>query len=434
MDTVLYHEYEGSKYDQIDEELSRVNADRRAFSEEWLSEQVNNYRLREENKEAILEMVQILEATYPGLWDIQVTYISHIFEICHSNTGYGLNEYTEHRQIWKLCFNIIIKFPELTITDSKNNSHIIRDLYVLVRYNQSIDTDFLVADSESDFEIYPELREHNSFHVNFDDFFIEFSMWGLRETLTKEEYHSRYIHSHLGSRERYSPQFEPFCLGSGEIRNTLSMLSNEFSPELFNLLLLQIDAFVRWESREGLPHIHMTSVKGISPLNQLPVMTISNATDIINTIIRVRRDQLRRFSQAQMAAIPELKLNWTIRAGSPKVIADECIDEILSIYLSNGSNCPDNMAFNQDDDGNYYSISSRCNIIMPVNISNQTFVFRGEVKKLRVIEIETPVTINPQVIFHPTLKEILKNKIEAYGKYNEIRNSITQRAAQLANS
>lgn len=133
---------------------------------------------------------------------------------------------------FKLVCNI--HFPEITISNSNDHTHDIKDLFV-------------------SFEIFL-----NSNGV------IPGELQGFRTTFTIAEWESRYAHSHLNSLPRIQSGFirRFFCLGDG----TSMVVSREnlmlgYSENRFNMYLFNIDSFVRWESLEGVPYKQLSRIR-----------------------------------------------------------------------------------------------------------------------------------------------------------------------------
>lgn len=124
---------------------------------------------------------------------------------------------------------IIVHFPELTITNERDRTHLIRDMYARV---------VLLPDGK--------LCSGPQFH---------------RATFTCAECRNNYLHSHV----RNIPfgdltKWQGGCLGSGPIRDTISRLSISFSWEDWTLFAVQLDQYVHVESLEGGPHHRMESI------------------------------------------------------------------------------------------------------------------------------------------------------------------------------
>lgn len=124
---------------------------------------------------------------------------------------------------------LIIHFPLIEITNSEKRKHIIQDLYVAIPMAWKGDAGYINGGIE-----------------------------GIRATLTPEEAFSGYSHSHLPSYQRKQPDWAEFCLGSGKgpmysAINSLVMLE-DWDLLKFEVLLMQLDKYVRWESLEGGPY------------------------------------------------------------------------------------------------------------------------------------------------------------------------------------
>jgi hypothetical protein len=158
----------------------------------------------------IKKMWESLEAIYPGNWDMQNELDDEL-----------LNHYI-----------VYIKFPEIEISNKKDNKHIIKDLYVRIKY--------IIVDS----------------HVKL------LGLDGYRGKMTFEEHSSGYSHSHLPSSS--TDNFQPFCLGTSEmadLKADWATREDNFDQILFELFLYQLDAYVRWESLDGGPYKRMAEIR-----------------------------------------------------------------------------------------------------------------------------------------------------------------------------
>lgn len=127
----------------------------------------------------------------------------------------------------RLKADIILKFPEVTIRNSNNESHKIKDLYVKIQYRNNR----LVRELE-----------------------------GFRGVLSAKEYKAHYAHSHLSSSNTHT-DWTDFCLGSGtETGFLLAECQESFTEDNFIRLLAMIDSYVEYESIEGGPHIRMSDM------------------------------------------------------------------------------------------------------------------------------------------------------------------------------
>lgn len=119
--------------------------------------------------------------------------------------------------------NVIIHWDRVTITNSQGSSHVMHDFYIELKF----ESDFL------------RLRE----------------MRGLRASFTLKEYWNTnpYTFSHLSTGE--FGRWGYLCLGHTALSNMYTYLrSGEGTSMILEAFLLQLDSYVRWESREGGPY------------------------------------------------------------------------------------------------------------------------------------------------------------------------------------
>jgi hypothetical protein len=417
-----------AQYDVEDSHLVEINKSGLAYNPSWLYEKVTEGVLSETNIAEILSMADILESGFPGLWDIQAAIVQYTYTIKFQNEGgYGLREFTQTRKINKLYFKIILRFPEITIKNSRRGSHEIRDLYVMTRYCQDITSLailYLVSDPEDKLIRHPELITYDSMYVKFDNYTISGNtLDGMRETLSIYEKSSMYSHSHLprgATANGYELKWARFCLGSGDIIPTMSSLSNTYNANLFNLFLYQIDAYVKWESIEGTPHIRIDTINQGGRLNQLP-----NISD--NTC----RQYLGQIKQRLESDSDPLELDWKIESGQLKIIENQRFEDFIKIS-PNPRRYGSNIIFYQDEEGNYYSKEASTTPAMP-HVPDVTHLFRGED---RPFKIYTPdrIELKPNFIIHPQIKQYIKFKLESHANFSRIKSSISNRANQIAHS
>lgn len=154
-------------------------------------------------------------------------------------------------------FDIYIHFPELEIVNSRNSRHTITNLYVNFKV-EGID-----------------IEETNS---NICSILCN----GDRQTLTIEEYSSKYLHSHLPSMRNDNFGYKTFCLGASNFGQILVEVSMNMSEESWMMLFLSLESYLKWESLEGGPYIQMRniSLKG----NRLSIR------DVQSELIKVVKD------------------------------------------------------------------------------------------------------------------------------------------------
>lgn len=125
---------------------------------------------------------------------------------------------------------LILYYPELTLTNSMNTSHTIYDLVVKTRFS--------------------------------GDGLLTLSPQGKRYSFSEAEIKCGYAHSHLSTWGHDSNAYKSFCLGSGTPFGRLISLAStsSLSTKQFELFLIQLEEYLKWESLEGKPHISMTKI------------------------------------------------------------------------------------------------------------------------------------------------------------------------------
>lgn len=130
---------------------------------------------------------------------------------------------------------IKIRFPEVKIRNSEGSSHDIKNLFV-----------FFTLDPQKGF-------------IPFANLLGCRTEWNIEETFIG------YHHSHLPSNEiqdsRFITQAQFFCLGDGSIIEAFTRLRSQFNRKNFEILLMELETYVSWESLEGGPYRLMDSIK-----------------------------------------------------------------------------------------------------------------------------------------------------------------------------
>lgn len=415
-----------TKEEVIDSELGNINVEQKAYDPIWLSEQVSKGNINQESVNIIADIIEVVDSIYPNLWDLQVYKVEYTADLSYKNiSGYGLKEFTVLRTFHRLAFKLIIKFPEVEIKNSNRMKHTIKDLYVRIKLHETKFNELFNEDVIDE--------KYQGYQVIFNNLTIPAGLSGLRGTLTVHEYLAGYLHSHLSPWTNYSLGWGSFCLGEGEIVQTLLLLSQvgEYTTELFTMLLLQIEVYVAWESLSGVPYIKMGAIgkSSTTPLNKLPTLRLSGIEDFINNV-KYQYKQRRLLN----ILIDEPKFDWKMEGKNAVIILNEKLDNFLRVYGNDKASYCDNHIFYQDNEGKYYNVNQSMPTINDSNITKNTFVFQGRVESLKIEKDNNAVTLNPEFIFHPKIKLILKQKLEAYAINSKIRSSITERAIKIANS
>ena len=124
-------------------------------------------------------------------------------------------------------FNIIVYFPEITITNDYKETHTIYDTYCKIS-------------------------------VSADGSYREFKI--ARATLDKQEYLTGYVHSHATTSPRLATGvWRDFCFGSSIICDTLREVSLN-KLDSWSLFCLQLDELLKVESNEGIPYKSLNTI------------------------------------------------------------------------------------------------------------------------------------------------------------------------------
>lgn len=123
---------------------------------------------------------------------------------------------------------VVVYFPKVTVTNEYNKSIEIYDVYV----RQQI--------KGNGTALYrPQLT---------------------RSTLTRNQFISGYVHSHVHSSIKVIPQFHGICTGSGPINSTITSLTVSYDEGLWRLFCVELNNLISVESVEGVPYISLESV------------------------------------------------------------------------------------------------------------------------------------------------------------------------------
>lgn len=125
--------------------------------------------------------------------------------------------------------NILVYFPEITVTNELENSHKILDVYVKIAINNN-------GVLQRKFKI-------------------------TRSTYTIQEVVANYCHSHIQNiRLAFEDCFNIPCLGTGPIAHTVYNLENNFSESIWELFCYELKLYLETESLVGIPYRKMANI------------------------------------------------------------------------------------------------------------------------------------------------------------------------------
>lgn len=302
------------------------------------------------------KLLDLFEAKYKGNWDL------------------GFEDYGSI----SLKPYLKVIYPKFTITNTANESHLIRDLIVI----------------------------HQVGFSNRSGSIYTYQPQGGRLSKTKLEIASSYQQSHLPGHSTWTDlpfHTETFCVGGDtDVSRMIAEFEVEMDWDRYELYLFCIDSMITWESLEGTPYRRMNTVK--HALNSRVTNVNSNYTrDIVDYIVGYK--------------IP-LDVDFYIDQGlfriKPNQRANEFIKNIVlkkfnfltykSILVTRVPNTFDEFLQMKDDSqpNNNYEIRAK---------SDYT-IFRG--KKIFAKKIkedsrnEKPTPIEEYIVYPKFLKDVLK--------------------------
>lgn len=320
------------------------------------------------------QMFTLLNRHYPDVWDVHIDILD------------------DDKRIVIYSIKIIIKFPQITITNSRNESHEIKDLYVVL-----------------------------PIIINVNDKLIIGRPSGTRGTVSFAEKQSSYAHSHLNSINFLLNQYTTplFCLGSGPLVDIFNRIEDTgMSMEDFEAILVFLDDFVRWESIEGVPYKYIKDITEYSTKNIIYIhnfnytryLTENKISDIISMI----RDKT-----------PNLSFNYykdRIVLSSNKALSDIVKEFIFTQY----SHAISNLIVKKENDI-YYSYSE--DSVEVNNERNSYTVFRGQEYQFTVEDpIDETISIDAYEV-NPVYLNLLIDKLNDKIYENAIRKSIIEQQA-----
>lgn len=188
--------------------------------------------------DTISGMMNSLEFNFPGNWEVHLEY----------DKGHYWNSETNQEVYGFLSINpmFLIRFPEITITNSEDKSHVIKELFYM----------FTLSFAEVDDYDDDDYRRIKSYYPA--------SPIGTRGQVTAIENYCNYFHSHLSGSEiknhEMTYHLSTFCTGSNELNDLEAILREGFDANVFNLYLLTVGSYVKWESIEGGPYRYIKNI------------------------------------------------------------------------------------------------------------------------------------------------------------------------------
>lgn len=257
-----------------------------------------------------------------------------------------------------LCYQILIKFPQVEITNGEHK-HMINDLYVRIF-----------------------IRPNGTMVGN---------IYGIRGKLSINEVRSYYSHSHLPSCCPIDLVFEQFCTGTGPINQVIMLLGTSFSKPNFMMFCLHLKVFVAWESKEGRPHMYIENINTINR-NEHYFLHESHAREAADHLFRSMKNlgSQEILSFMDYNVLPTkitIQMNETFEKWAANQIRSWDIDSVFP-----GMDLEIDCFLNTKDiNGRYYSIPRDTPSRSLYDSEKVLLQFKGEDIKLQVEIPENPV-------------------------------------------
>jgi len=338
-------------------------------------------------------MITVLNGVYGDRWDFDL------------RPKYGEDNNGEIKFFYFELF-VEIYYPEIEISNSKGDKHLIKDL--LVRFKIE----------KSDFN-----------DKNGGPIWCVSNVEGTRATLSYEEWCAYYLHSHLPKHfidTSYKVfDYGDFCLGSDtDIVNQIENLITEYSPENFEFFLWLINSTVAWESLEGVPYINMKKI-GISE---------NSRKVLIRVFPSLPSDSYVNYIKPK---IERLDVDFIYNKSKFKIAQNKKFERLLhKIIVSNIPNYLDWLLIKKVG-MNYYGYSfpkiiSIEDIEESLKVDGEmpSYYFRDKEITFKILPLEKEVPDIESYKVHPKFMNYVATRIEQEIYENTIRKSAIERYHQ----
>ncbi len=343
----------------------------------------NNLEIFEAKKKKVVEFLQ-----QPSFFRVLASLkkICKDFDICVDGDFRYINMQELLDDITILPIEIIIKYDEINIINSKSQTATLKDIFV--RFTMCI-------------------NKSNEIWIK------EAYMHGVRSTMYDYEIYSGYIHSHLPSRQKRVPEFNNFCLGDGPIKLVLIEMSH---PKRFNFIkfegfLYQIKSYLSWESIEGGPHIRLENRKQMRNSNiatNFNCFSRYHNDNYLTIVIDYMNKNINEFLKyVKISFSPDKKdINVDIVGSDEQKIID-IISTIRDERLI------ENSLFVMKTEDGYSNLEAGARIFTSSELVNKNmFKFKNEFVTFKVLS-EDKEKFTPKKVLNP----LFKTKVLNYIKY-----------------
>lgn len=327
---------------------------------------------------------QMLEDIYPGRGDIQFNLVPR-FKIVQNQ--YGSNHVNQFRVFDAFDIDtmyLVVYFPEIEIKNGRKLSHTIKDLFTRIPV-----------------KLTPGARGGLKFE----------RIQGTRTTLSKAEFISQYLHSHLPARGlvehgvKVLHYYQNFCTGEGDINNSTMLLNTEYDPDMLRLLLLQIEPYVNWESLDGGPYMRIENVAARQ--YDYPRVNLNTCESIFAQVIN------------KIKHCPKiLDLDWKFYNNKFTIVDNDKLEDLFHNGVSRLDSLTSLVTF-KDEAGNYFvNQGTTAETFQP---SENWIPFRGKKIHFKVEGHYTIVEANQKKYINPKIKHYVKSRLEYKANNSKIR-------------
>lgn len=274
-------------------------------------------------------------------------------QIVHSIFPQG-DDYSWDYLVYSNSFCFTLRVKEVTIRNSSNQKHVIKDLFVLLPFNK--------------------------------DFKLTGDLMGTRGEISWYEKEKSYYHSHLPGHG-----VNNFCLGSGPIRDYISRFNiTPSEDELFNVIY-NIKIYIAWESIEGRPH------KRLAELGKKEI-------DINASFYWNDTGLLRQYIKSDH----QIPINLTTVGGVKTLVVNENIlEKQLVDFFPKSSEC---LVYKDTTHNKYYTVDSISK--KDLKLSDKLFTFKGEDIYTTVKSYNDEIKVQDQEFYaHPKITKSVQERL-----------------------
>lgn len=310
-------------------------------------------------------VISTLNNTFNDRWDF------HLERDNETRAGFSLH--------------VVIHYPSITISNERDQSHNIKDLYLI-----------------------SEIKTYNG-NINS----ISFSTpLGFRTSLSLAEINSNYIHSHLPTREiNFSALFKEsrFCIGSGtELHELLVDMWDpnwEFNPVIFEAMLYSFDSLLEWESIEGTPYIYISKI-------------LESGSNVIGK--KLSYSTIGIYYKDWRSSLSNLEIDFVAQENKFRINDNNKFKTFLLETCLNDVTLTRNLIITEEKLTHYLGINNNSDSLLnfyketlKLGKPDEKFLpFRNELRPFKIIESEQEEPSIDALDIHPQFKNYAKQQLE----------------------